>query len=189
MTPKTWKELMKEAVEDQKKQEEAKPTPQELLAMEIDSQDGKTYTLLQYLTELNSRLFAYPRGFDGAKPLGEDDWKVQDIAYSLIINGYIDGRYDGDGKVLDYNRIQYTERIHSVFDFLRNADPSSLQLPPEPKEWYLIEFDTTDPENPTLEGLYDSTAYTKEEAKSFERDRYEGAFGIYLTRKAVKLTL
>lgn len=161
------------------------PDPRKLLALEIESETEKL-TLQEYLIGILDLMWTYPRGFDATKPYGYEGWK-DEVVHAFILNGHLEGRLDNDGGVVDYNSTQFKELMDSVFSLLNSADPASFTLPPEPKEWYLISFDVTNPEKPYIDGFWDDEPYTEAEAKEKSRPRHEAWAGSYIEIRAVHI--
>lgn len=134
-------------------------TPQEILTLSLGKNDANARTVGEYLARLTTKLLFKQEAFDAEEPFGNPGW-IDDLIYPLILNGYIDGELDDSGNVKEYDETGFKTLINRVTLFLQIADYSTLTLPPEPKEHYVMEFY----KNGEIAG-YDSTPYTKEEAE------------------------
>lgn len=157
-------------------------TPQEILTLPLGENDAKASTVGEYLARLTTKLLFKQEAFDPEEPFGNPGW-IEDLIHPLILNGYIDGELDESGSVMDYDETGFKTLLHMVTLFLREADYSTLTLPPEPKDWFVLEIDVTDPKNPVIATQIED-AMTESEAKSHEHPRQAGADPreFYITR-------
>ncbi len=116
-------------------------TPQQILALELPDNDAAAGTVGQYLFNLTSKVWFEQEGFDGKRPFGNSGWN-HDIFHALLLNGVVDGVLDEHGFIEEINKSQVTEVMTELFTFLNKADYSSISLPPEPRDWYMLEFDS-----------------------------------------------
>lgn len=147
------------------------PTPNQVLLTGLDPNPSGADTIGQFLSRLNRQLFEQSSNFKGGAPFGQMGWG-DCLVQALIHNKYIEGAIDEWGQVDSYNVKQFKDLMTSVFDFLDKADYSTLALPPEPSDWYLLEFDSHG-------GLVDSEeyGYTKEEAEDMVNTYNSGTKG------------
>lgn len=134
-------------------------TPQGILALPLDKNDADADTFGRYLGALTAKVLHDQEDFSGKRPFGNSDW-MSPLTHTLILNGYIDGELDEHGRVEDYSSNQFNAVLNSVSDFLKAADYSTLSLPPEPKEYFLVEIN----EHGHIAD-YIGSGYTKEEAE------------------------
>lgn len=117
-------------------------TPQEILSITLDKNDANANTIGQYLFTLTRKVWDEEETFSGYRPFGNSGW-TDTIIHALILNDVISGELDEYGRVDDFNLKQLNEVMSSVFDFLYNADYSSIKLPPAPKDHHIIELGST----------------------------------------------
>lgn len=139
-----------------------KLTPQEILATPMQDNDAEAKTIYQYLQKLAYNVWQENEGFSGKRPFGNSGWEHE--VYTALANaGHISSKRDSWGD-LEFNQGDADKLMDQALKFLQNADPLSLQLPPEPKEWAVIALDVDEIVGDTLEG-FSTYIYTEEEAE------------------------
>lgn len=138
-------------------------TPQQILALPMEENDANASTLGDYLSALAQTCWIEGEGFSGKRPFGNSGWR-SDIWKPLIAAEAVTGRLDEDGYVESVDDFGVDQIMHQVFEFLRHADWSTLTLPVEPKDWYLVYLDIGANGGPVLADTY-STGFTKKEAE------------------------
>jgi len=63
---------------------------------------GEELTLRNYFQKLLLTLWQDPYGFSGKRPLTSSGWKI-DVAAALVRGGFIEGSFDEDGFIKEYN--------------------------------------------------------------------------------------
>lgn len=156
--------------------------PNAILATELSENAADAKTVGEYLARLTEAAIFEQDSYDPARPFGKYGW-TDDLIAALILDDHIDGVIESNGTIRDYSETQFGDAMNSVFALLRGADYSTLTLPPEPKDWYVIELDVTDPRYPVIT-THVEDAMTEEEAKSHEHPRIAGADPreFYVTR-------
>ena len=139
-------------------------TPQQILATPMQDNDAHAKTIYQYLLTLSHNVWIESEGFSGKRPFGNSGWE-HEIYHALAKAGHIESKTDQWGD-LDYNTSEADKLIDQAYTFLKNADPLSFQLPPEPKDWYVVDIDSSyAPLNLSISG-----PYTKEDAEVTARE-------------------
>lgn len=141
-------------------------TPQKILALPMIENDANAKTVADYLFQLAEHMWIQEDGADGKRPFGNSGWQHEVFA-SLVKGGAIPGEWDEDEweeSKSAYGSYEVTSAkdwadgvalVASLFKFLRSADPLSFQLPPEPKDWYVVNIDADYPgDGITIEGPY-----------------------------------
>lgn len=155
------------------------PTAQEILQTPISVSDPEIKTLGQYLSR-NLHLVWIGLRKSGVLPNGNGLWEAV-VVRALIKAGHLRGTIDQFGNAA-YIESDYQRLMDRAFDLLETADYSTLQLPPEPKDWYLLEFDADGSLVATEED-----PYTKEEAE--EALEYANSFTGSCVWKAIHIPL
>lgn len=153
-------------------------SPQEILALPMIPNDADAKTVHEYIIRMSEQLWIEEEGFSGKRPFGNSGWQ-HELYGSLVKGGAFPGEWD-DGE-WTYSGSAYSSYeidneddtitwkdlealVRSLFTFLRSADPLSIQLPPEPKEWAVIALDVDEIVGDTLED-FSMHIYTEEEAE------------------------
>lgn len=129
-------------------------TANDILLTQMEENEFKAETVGQFLASLTASIFSREGFYPNTTPHAQNVWEGA-IAYALVLHGHIEGdikepdpdappfdpmlEYDA---TLDYNVGEFSTALNMALDHLHKADYSTLQLPPPPKEYYLIEFDT-----------------------------------------------
>jgi hypothetical protein len=161
-----------------------KYTPQQILALPMEDNDAKADTIGQYFSALLSVLFTETEGFSGKRPFGNSGWDT-DVDKALIRANAITGSFDEDGYIEDYDSAAASAIVFDTIAFLSQADYSTLQLPKEPEDWYVIYLDLTQDGDPKLEDYYISPKTEKQAKEDAETANKYGKTTKWL---AVKLT-
>jgi len=112
-------------------------TPQQILAIPMQDNDAKAKTIYQYLQAISRRVWIESEGFSGKRPFGNSGWE-HDLYIALAKAGAIQSEYDEEiEEFTDYDTSTADILINQALDFLENADPLSIQLPPEPTEYWV----------------------------------------------------
>lgn len=144
-------------------------TPQDILSLSVELEDGSKLTVGSLLAQISYDILIMGEGFDPKYPvLGNPNWR-EDVAHAAILEGYIYGELDNSGSVTDYDRRQLNTALEAAFGLLKQADYSTLSLPPEPKEYFLIAFDS----DGEMSG-YIEFPHTKEDAEKQLKTLEEG---------------
>lgn len=156
-------------------------TPQEILAITLDKNDAEVETIGQYLFRLAYKVWDEEETFSGHRPFGNSGW-TDDIIHALILSGELSGQLDEYGRIDDYDRKQLALIMSDVFDFLHNADYSTIKLPPAPRDHHLIEIDTVFGIENAISN-YDDEPLSKEIAEAEAKIRnesgdYEGTWFV-----------
>lgn len=155
-----------------------RPTPQEILQTPISVSDPEIKTLGQYLSR-NLHLVWIGLRKSGILPNGNGLWEGV-VVRALVKAGHLPGTVDEFNGNLIYSESDYMRLLDSVFELLESADYSTLALPPEPKDWYLIEIDS-------YGGLVgtEEDPYTEKDAQ--EALKYANSFTGSATWKAIQI--
>lgn len=155
-------------------------TPQDILSLSVETEEYGTLSLGAYLS-VNTYDFLMLG--DNFEKQTDRIWR-ENMAHAMILEGYIDGELDSSGSVTDYDRRQLNTALETAFDLLKQADYTSLDYPPEPKDHYLVGID----EDGEMCDYYPRN-FTKAEAeKELERASKEGAYGTWRVVHIPKVT-
>jgi hypothetical protein len=91
-------------------------SPQEILALPMETNDAKAKTVRDYIVSLAAEVWREGEGFSGKRPFGNSDWEF-DLYRSLIAAGLIDA--DADGYPDD--RGEADRLIRDAIESLRTA--------------------------------------------------------------------
>lgn len=81
----------------------------------FDSDAGEGLTVREYLHALLYTLWEKQEGFSGKRPFGNSSWALE--LYAPLINaGYITGKLDEDGYVLQYDSEEAWHFVASLID-------------------------------------------------------------------------
>lgn len=86
-----------------------KPTPQQVLDLELSDNDSGEETVRGYLVALLAGVWAEDEGFNGKRPFGNSGWKG-DFDAAFIAAGWVAGSLDHDGYVEESD----TERVDAL---------------------------------------------------------------------------
>lgn len=75
-----------------------KPTPQQVLDLELPENDANAPTVRAYLGTLLMNVWIDGEGFNGKRPFGNSGWQG-DFDRAFIRAGWVDGTLDEDGYV------------------------------------------------------------------------------------------
>lgn len=138
-------------------------TPQQILALPMQQpNDANAKTIYQYIHALAHTVWVEGEGFSGKRPFGNSGWYL-DLHIPLVKADLIRGQVNEYGSLEESDDNAADEIIDSLFKFLKNADPLSFSLPPEPKEHWvarLIVDDGSENWGPALWG-----PFTEKDAK------------------------
>lgn len=136
-------------------------SPQEILALPLDGPGFLvSKTVGQYLMSTLGKFLRDGADFDSKRPFGSSDW--EDPLIIAFANANLMWlRTDEFEQIDDYPTEKFAKILNDLAFFLLNADFSTLQLPPEPKEWYVVYLATS---ARTLEDHF-MEPLTEEEAK------------------------
>lgn len=138
-------------------------TPQQILSLPMGENDANAATIGQYFNALLHTLFLQTEGFSGKRPFGNSGWET-DIDKALIKADAVQGTLDEDGWIEDYDSAAASAIVFDTLAFLHKADYSTLQLPAEPTDWYVVYLDLSKEGDPKLEDYY-ITPKTEKQAK------------------------
>jgi hypothetical protein len=79
------------------------PTPQQILDTPMGQNDAGVDTVRAYLAELLYLVWEHEDGFSGKRPFGNSGWQSE-VHEALIRAGHLDGTFDEDGYLDDYDR-------------------------------------------------------------------------------------
>lgn len=86
-------------------------TSAEVLDLEFKCGDlRKTLTIREYLKELLRELWSEGEGFSGKRPFGNSGWQY-DLYQALVANKAIEGSFDPDGYLEEFDRAAAREMI------------------------------------------------------------------------------
>jgi hypothetical protein len=149
-------------------------TPQQILALPIDGPGFLlSKTVGQYLMNTLRKFIRLQDGFDSKRPFGDSDWE-DPLVLAFANANLLWLRTDENGLIEDYPSDKFWKIVNDLSDFLHDADFSTLQLPPEPKEWYLVCLDTIKKVSPELDD-FDYYAYTEKDARTKADELNENA--------------
>lgn len=92
----------------------------EVLAFEYGGWDLPKCSIRHYLVELSRRCWAEYDCFNGKKPFGNIAWKYN-LYEALIAGRFIQGTYDEDGYLEDFDKLKADDLINRCFDRLQNG--------------------------------------------------------------------
>ena len=110
---------------------------QEILALPMVPGASQTPTVGAFLARLALDVFEQGEAFDPYQPFGNHDWQdelIETLAHHKVIDPYTH-RHDD---------IRVGQILKELRTFLTNADYTTLTLPPEPKDWYVVAIDPSD---------------------------------------------
>jgi hypothetical protein len=85
-----------------------------VLALPFESDDlNETVTIREYLKRLLLTLWDEGEGFSGKRPFGNSGWEW-DMAKPLIKFGIIEGSFDSDGYIENFDRTTYNKIIREA---------------------------------------------------------------------------
>lgn len=116
-----------------------KPAPLEILQTPMEPNNANAETLWQYLVALQKAVFANRRSIH--MPFGKPHWSKEELVYTLVLHNHVSGTINDDGYVEDYNHVEFVALLESLFDHLFTADITTLQQPPAPKEYALLQLE------------------------------------------------
>ena len=151
----------------------------EILNAPMEKNAAGVKTLWEYLNAVQDSFYTTHRTM--ADPFDKGKfWIEDDIIYHLVLNKFIAGEIDDKGVVKDYNGSEFRAIMRGIFTHLRTADITTLQQPPEPKEYACIKIMTSAGPDPT-EWIADSTGnlFTKEQAEKWLDNAHPGHNGKY----------
>lgn len=141
------------------------PTPNEILLTPVDSKKFPEKTVGAYLAARMQEIWLNIP-VQGRLPSGFGVWESE-VIKALVNAGHLEGTMDDEGYLDTFNESDYGKLMEEAFSLLRNADYSTLALPPEPKEYYIVKllfgFGATEQDD-ELVG-YRTDSYTKEDAE------------------------
>lgn len=114
------------------------PTPNEILNTPLVSDKFPETTVGSFLaarlTNIWNRL-----SHSAVLPSGNGLWEAA-VIRSLVKAGHLTGTLDKNGYLESYVEAEYDSLMKSAFDLLINGDYSTLDYPPEPREYYVIKL-------------------------------------------------
>jgi len=151
---------------------DAFPTPsgQTILLTPMEENSLKAATIGQFLGCLTGKIFSRDGLYGGTETFAQNQWE-EDLAYALVLHGHIEGTISEAAELVHFNANQFDDALKAATALLRDADYSTLALPPEPKEYYLIEFSK---EGDILD--QEGNPYHKESAKALLKLNYSGRY-------------
>lgn len=87
------------------------------------------------------------------------------LVFALAHANLIWLRTDENGLIEDYPDAKFRTIMNNLFHFLFSADYSTLELPPEPKEWYVVCVERDTGSNRLMTDYF-GEGFTEEEAKT-----------------------
>lgn len=137
-------------------------TPQQILSLPLGAgnlSDAKT--VAQYLIRI-------AQAADPKRPFGNSDPETA-LIFAFANANLIWLRTDENGIIDAYPQDTFEEILNSLYEFLFQADFSTLTLPPEPKEWFIIQL-ATHPHIETQMSDFLEEPYTENDAKTKAED-------------------
>ena len=128
----------------------------ELLLSSVEDNDYGAETVVELLLSQAKQLL-----------LKEGGEFHENMIRSLILNRQLRGELDAYGFVDDYDRKELNSILSHVLDFLIDSDHTTLELPPEPKEYAVINLSFVSGTNQGKVVGYVRDLMTKEEAENW----------------------
>lgn len=141
-------------------------TAQQLLAIPMQENSAGAETIGQYLfSALKPPSFNPSTGLLGADPA---------IVRALVTAGAIQGSFVYGKFLSGVHESEVKDAMSAMFGFLANADYSSLQLPKEPEDWYVVYLDIGPNISPVLMDYFDD-GMTEAEARRLAKETNDDA--------------
>lgn len=139
-------------------------TPQEILALPMEENDGAAENIGQYFASLLHTLWIEGEGFSGKRPFGNSGWE-SDVEKALIRANAVEGRIDEDGYIETVDSNAAESIILDTIRFLYKADWKTLTEWKEPEDWYVLLLDRNSLGNPILTDTF-AIGFTEKAAKA-----------------------
>lgn len=137
-------------------------TPQEILALPItEGNRSDAKTVGQYLVRCAEKAFMDQ---EAVYPFGNSDYETP-LIFAFAHANLIWLRTDEDSLIDDYPEDDFGKIVQGLYDFLFLSKLEGLELPPEPKEWYLVCVERGKDHSAYLTDYF-GEAFTEEEAKT-----------------------